>query len=84
MPNQLLHCGYNLTKSVLIVNGCNSFGKHDLKYYHDKLENLNKVLADNGSYILFVRGSEDPKYFEDELINLSNINHNLIHTNSTK
>jgi Icc-related predicted phosphoesterase len=66
-------CGYNLTETVVIVDGCNGFGERDLKYYYDKLEMFNKVLADNNTHVLFVRGNDDPKYFENELINLSNI-----------
>ena len=72
MP-KMMNCGYNLTDTIVIVNGCNCFGERDLKYYHDKLTILNKVLADNNTHILFVRGNDDPKYFEDELINFSNV-----------
>lgn len=70
---KMMNCGYNLTDAVVIVDGCNGFGERDLKYYHDKLEMLNKVLADNNAHVLFVRGNDDPKYFEDALIDLSNI-----------
>ena len=69
----MMNCGYNLTDTVIIVDGCNGFGERDLKYYHDKLETFNKVLADNNTHVLFVRGNDDPKYFEDALIDLSNI-----------
>ena len=72
MP-KMIDCGYNLTGAVIIVDGCNGFGERDLKYYHDKLEMFNKVLADNNTHVLFVRGNDDPKYFEDALIDLSNI-----------
>ena len=72
MP-KMTNCGYNLTDTVIIVDGCNGFGERDLKYYHDKLEMFNKVLADNNTHVLFVRGNDDPKYFEDALIDLSNI-----------
>lgn len=72
MP-KMMNCGYNLTETVIIVDGCNGFGERDLKYYHDKLEMFNKVLADNNTHVLFVRGNDDPKYFEDALIDLSNI-----------
>ena len=72
MP-KMMHCGYNLTETVIIVDGCNGFGERDLKYYHDKLEMFNKVLADNNTHVLFVRGNDDPKYFEDALIDLSNV-----------
>lgn len=72
MP-KMMNCGYNLTNTVIIVDGCNGFGERDLKYYHDKLEMFNKVLADNNTHVLFVRGNDDPKYFEDALIDLSNI-----------
>lgn len=72
MP-KMMNCGYNLTDAVIIVDGCNGFGERDLKYYHDKLEMFNKVLADNNTHVLFVRGNDDPKYFEDALINFSNI-----------
>ncbi len=72
MP-KMMNCGYNLTDTVIIVDGCNGFGERDLKYYHDKLEMFNKVLADNNTHVLFVRGNDDPKYFEDTLIDLSNI-----------
>lgn len=72
MP-KMMNCGYNLTDTVIIVDGCNGFGERDLKYYHDKLEMFNKVLADNNTHVLFVRGNDDPKYFEDALIDLSNI-----------
>lgn len=68
-----MNCGYNLTDTVIIVDGCNGFGERDLKYYHDKLEMFNKVLADNNTHVLFVRGNDDPKYFEDALIDFSNI-----------
>lgn len=67
------YCGYCLDNTVLIVNGSNTFGQNDLKYYYDKFSMLNKVLADNNSHILFVRGNDDPKYFTDELLNLSNV-----------
>ena len=67
------YCGYVLDNTVLIVNGSNTFGQNDLKYYYDKFNMLNDVLADNNAYILFVRGNDDPKYFTDELLNLSNI-----------
>lgn len=67
------YCGYTLDNTVLIVNGSNTFGQNDLKYYYDKFNILNDVLADNNAYILFVRGNDDPKYFTDELLNLSNI-----------
>ena len=70
---KMMNCGYNLTDTVIIVDGCNGFGERDLKYYHDKLEMFNKVLADNNTHVLFVRGNDDPKYFEDALIDLSNI-----------
>jgi Icc-related predicted phosphoesterase len=66
-------CGHILTDTVIIVDGCNGFGERDLKYYHDKLEMFNNVLADNNTHVLFVRGNDDPKYFEDALIDLSNI-----------
>lgn len=72
MP-KMKNCGYNLTDTVIIVDGCNGFGERDLKYYHDKLEMFNKVLADNNTHVLFVRGNDDPKYFEDTLIDLSNV-----------
>lgn len=72
MP-KMIDCGYNLTGAVIIVDGCNGFGERDLKYYHDKLEMFNKVLADNNTHVLFMRGNDDPKYFEDALIDLSNI-----------
>lgn len=72
MP-KMMNCGYNLTDTVIIVDGCNGFGERDLKYYHDKLEMFNKVLADNNTHVLFMRGNDDPKYFEDALIDLSNI-----------
>lgn len=72
MP-KMMNCGYNLTETVIIVDGCNGFGERDLKYYHDKLEMFNKVLADNNTHVLFMRGNDDPKYFEDALIDLSNI-----------
>lgn len=72
MP-KMMNCGYNLTDTVIIVDGCNGFGERDLKYYHDKLEMFNNVLADNNTHVLFVRGNDDPKYFEDTLIDLSNI-----------
>jgi signal recognition particle subunit SEC65 len=72
MP-KMMNCGYNLTDTVIIVDGCNGFGERDLKYYHDKLEMFNKVLADNNTHVLFVRGNDDPKYFEGALIDLSNI-----------
>jgi len=72
MP-KMMNCGYNLTDTVIIVDGCNGFGERDLKYYHDKLEMFNNVLADNNTHVLFVRGNDDPKYFEDALIDLSNI-----------
>ena len=72
MP-KMMNCGYNLTDTVIIVDGCNGFGERDLKYYHDKLEMFNKVLADNNTHVLFVRGNDDPKYFEDALIDFSNI-----------
>lgn len=66
-------CGYLLDNTVLIVNGSNTFGQNDLKYYYDKFNMLNDVLADNNTHILFVRGNDDPKYFTDELLNLSNM-----------
>lgn len=67
------YCGYCLDNTVLIVNGSNTFGQKDLKYYYDKFNMLNDVLADNNTHILFVRGNDDPKYFTDELLNLSNV-----------
>lgn len=67
------YCGYLLDNTVLIVNGSNTFGQNDLKYYYDKFNMLNDVLADNNTHILFVRGNDDPKYFTDELLNLSNV-----------
>jgi len=73
MSNQPKYCGYCLDNAVLIVNGSNTFGQNDLKYYYDKFNMLNDVLADNNAYILFVRGNDDPKYFTDELLNLSNV-----------
>jgi hypothetical protein len=72
MP-KMMYSGYNLTETVIIVDGCNGFGERDLKYYHDKLKMFNKVLADNNTHVLFVRGNDNPKYFEDGLIDLSNI-----------
>jgi Icc-related predicted phosphoesterase len=68
-----INCGYDLTESIVIVNGFNGFGERELKYYYDKLEMLNKILADNNTHVLFVRGNDDPKYFEDGLIDLSNV-----------
>ena len=73
MSKQPKYCGYCLDNAVLIVNGSNTFGQNDLKYYYDKFNMLNDVLADNNAYILFVRGNDDPKYFTDELLNLSNV-----------
>jgi hypothetical protein len=62
-----------LNDCVLIVNGCNSFGRNSLKSYIDKLTPLNDVLKDNNTFILLVRGNDDPQYFNDESISLSNI-----------
>ena len=73
MRKQSKYCGYCLDNAVLIVNGSNTFGQNDLKYYYDKFNMLNDVLADNNTHILFVRGNDDPKYFTDELLNLSNV-----------
>jgi|GEM_PF-105407 len=73
MRQQSKYCGYCLDNTVLIVNGSNTFGQNDLKYYYDKFNMLNDVLADNNTHILFVRGNDDPKYFTDELLNLSNV-----------
>ena len=63
----------NLTKSLIIVDGSNCFDSTDPKYYYEKFELLNKVLEDNNSHILFVRGGDNPIYFKDEIINMSNI-----------
>ena len=74
MMSKIPRCsGYLLDNTVLIVNGSNTFGQNDLKYYYDKFNMLNDVLADNNTHILFVRGNDDPKYFTDELLNLSNV-----------
>ena len=73
ISKQPKYCGYCLDGTVLIVNGSNTFGQNDLKYYYDKFNMLNDVLADNNTHILFVRGNDDPKYFTDELLNLSNV-----------
>ena len=62
-----------LNDCVLIVNGCNSFGRNSLDSYIKKLAPLNEVLKDNNTFILFVRGNDNPQYFNDESISLSNI-----------
>ena len=63
-----------LEDSVIVVNGNLGFNNYKMDSKMSKLEKLNKLLAKNNTYILFMRGNcEDPKVFEEEAINLSNI-----------
>lgn len=64
----------NFDQTVIVVCGTCGIGGKDINYYFSKFEELNKALADNNSYVLFVRGcKDDPQIFNEEIINLSNI-----------
>jgi len=64
--------GFNDT--VIIVAGGCGIGGNEINTYLARFEEFNKVLADNNSYVLFVRGEkDDPQIFNEELINLSNV-----------
>ena len=63
----------NLSKSVIIVCSDFYFGSKPIECYLKYINIANEILANNGSFVLFVRGSDDPKYFNEGLINFSNI-----------
>lgn len=65
---------YVSENTLLVVCGVCWIGGKDINYYLSKFNELNRILADNNTHILFVRGSQDdPQIFNNELINLSNI-----------
>ena len=60
--------------SVIIVSGNGGIGLKSKQYYDETFGKLEKVLADNNCYLLFVRGnSDDPSYFENRLIDFDHI-----------
>lgn len=64
--------GFNDT--VIIVAGGCGIGGNEISTYLARFDEFNKVLGDNNSYVLFVRGEkDDPQIFNEELINLSNV-----------
>ncbi len=58
---------------LFIVNGCNTFYEKDSEIYKKKLSMLNDVLEDNESYLLLIRGNDNPMYFNEDVLGLSNI-----------
>jgi len=60
--------------SALIISGDCGFAFSNLQYWTKKLEEFNKALVDNDTFIFFIRGEYDePQLFKDEAISLSNI-----------
>ena len=68
-----LGCGsYN--DSVIIVSGNCGIGNKSIDYYKELFGNLDKVLANNNCYILFVRGNNDnPSIFNDCQIDFEHV-----------
>lgn len=63
---------YNDT--LIIVSGNCGIGTKSKQYYDDVFGELDKILAANNCYIMFVRGNNDnPSYFEDRLIDFEHI-----------
>lgn len=64
----------HFNNSIIIVSGDSYFGFRNVDYYEKKLININNLLVDINSHILFIRGNhDDPSYFNDKQFNLSNI-----------
>lgn len=64
--------GYS--NSVIIVSGNCGIGSKSLKYYQDRFAKLDKILADNNTFLLFVRGNnDDPSMFANKAIDFEHV-----------
>lgn len=67
-----LDMSYN--DSVIIVSGNCGIGSKSMEYYHEKFEKLNKILSDNNTFVLFVRGNNDnPSIFNNREIDFEHV-----------
>lgn len=65
---------YSYDNSVIIVSGNCGIGTKSRKFYEDMFSELDKVLAANNCYILFVRGNnDDPSYFDGKYIDFEHV-----------
>lgn len=68
------HNNSDYANSVIIVSGNCSIGSKSVDYYNEIFSPLDKILADNNCYILFVRGNNDnPMLFHNNEINFKHI-----------
>ena len=59
---------------VIIVSGNCGIGTKSMKYYNETFSKLNKILEDNNSYLLFVRGNnDDPSIFKNREIDFEHV-----------
>lgn len=59
---------------VIIVSGNCGIGRKSIKYYNEVFSNLDKILGDNNSYLLFVRGNNDnPSIFKNREIDFEHV-----------
>lgn len=67
-----MDCSYN--DSVIIVSGNCGIGGKSIEYYKEKFGKLDKILADNNTFLLFVRGNnDDPSFFSDKAIDFEHV-----------
>ena len=60
--------------SVIVVSGNCGIGSKSMGYYEEIFSNLEKTLAVNNCYVLFMRGNNDnPSIFHDNIINFEHI-----------
>lgn len=64
--------GYS--NSVIIVSGNCGIGSKSMKFYQDRFAKLDKILADNNTFLLFVRGNnDDPSMFANKAIDFEHV-----------
>ena len=64
--------GYS--NSVIIVSGNCGIGSKSLKFYQDRFAKLDKILADNNTFLLFIRGNnDDPSMFANKAIDFEHV-----------
>ena len=72
ISNNPLDSSYN--DSVIIVSGNCGIGNKSKKYYEETFGKLDKILADNNCFLLFVRGNNDnPSIFNNKEIDFEHI-----------
>ena len=60
--------------SVIILSGSTGFGSKSFEHFDEILKELNKLLEENNTHLVFVRGNnDDPSYFTEGKIDYSNI-----------